>query len=262
MTGRTMPSLAGDFCPANRFGMGNDLEIIGQWLQFLDPIATLERGLDQEISHSRVLGQQCSMQVTADGVVANATLGAVLPIIAASNPDLAERFRRRAEKGQAAMVLETNQGAKTITIDNHVADETLRASFRPGIEEADSRQLRLAIWVIVRSEELVAATDRQHRDAIFQRLPEHGPLFALNISRDGDLLPVLATTPEIDIDSIWIKWLPRTERGDLCLDPAPACPLGQCQYVAAISVDVHCVAVEPADRQFHGAALSHCSQNI
>src|SRR5690606_23357770 len=209
-----------------------------------------------------VLRQERAVQVAAVGVPVAAAFGAVLPVVPPADAHAAQWPSPRTEIGPAAMVLETHHLAELVAVDHDVADEALVPGDGPGVEQADPRQLRPVVRPVETTEELVPAADGQQRHAGLDLGPQHLTLRPADIGGDGNLLPVLPAAPEEEVVAAGLQRLVHAERDHLGLDTPPAAALRQRQHIAAVAVDVHGAAVEPADGELHICSVGRSAYRV
>src|SRR4051794_22248046 len=95
------------------------------------------------VGETWVLGQERAVQVAAVRGLVYGTLGAVLPVVAATDDALAERSTAGAKIRQAGVVLEGDDGAdaRNSAIHQHVADVALVARIGVRVEQADAGEV-------------------------------------------------------------------------------------------------------------------------
>src|SRR5438067_1065125 len=224
---------------------------------------SLERLADQVIGQVGVLRQQAAVQVGADDAVLDDALGAVAAVVASAVEDLAQRCGVAAEEGSAAVVLETDEGARLqsfdVRLDHDVSDEALLAGFCFDVDEADA-VISLAVGgLVVVAEQLVAAADGEDLGAVLGCLLEVVALVLDEVVVDERLLAVLATAEEEDVDVGEVVGPAALNFFQFWYQAAPFRSFEQREDVAAVAVDVHQVGVEPADRELLWFA-AHVSQ--
>src|SRR5215213_7267079 len=121
------------------------------------------------------------MQVAADGVAIDCALGAVPPIVAATDTHATHRLDARAEGGQPAVVLEPNELSPP-ALHNHVADESLGSGDASSVEQTDTGQRFRGVGPILVTEELVATADGEHRRTGFNCGAQRHTLRTLQIT--------------------------------------------------------------------------------
>src|SRR5258705_5726091 len=124
-----------------------------------------QRQVQQMIGEVRVLWQQRAMHVRAEDVAVDAAFVLVFAVVAMASQHLSQRTRLRAEIGAAAVVLEADESAAGPG-QRHVADAARRGFAlvdRPGVEDADSFELRPLGGAVEARKELVAPAHSKHR---------------------------------------------------------------------------------------------------
>src|SRR5215212_3834771 len=177
------------------------------------------------------------MQVAADGVAIDCALGAVSPIVAATDADAAHWLDAWAERGQPAVVLEPDQ-LSPLALDDDVADESLGSSDAGRVEQADAGQRFGGVRPVLVTEELIATADGEHRRAVFDRAAQRRALGSLQVAGDSGLLLVLAAAPE---EEVYIRrnWLSHADLLHFDWNTAPLRTPPQGNHIAAVSVDIH-----------------------
>src|SRR5205807_3458269 len=110
---------------------------------------------------------------TADGVLVDGALGAVLAVVASPNERTPEWLHPAPEKRPTGMVLETNERSRLVIqmrLDKHVANVSPRAGHAADVEQAGARQLLAVDGRVAPAQELVPAADRQERCPILHGL--------------------------------------------------------------------------------------------
>src|SRR3954466_5204174 len=100
------------------------------------------------------------------------------------------------------------------------------------------------------SEELIPAANGERCCSRFDVGFDSLPLFSLEIAGNSDLLLVLAATKKVNVD-LWRQWIANADGHHIGIDAAPPGSLRQRDDVAAVAVDIHRRAVEPANDDFH-----------
>src|SRR5258708_2219431 len=211
------------------------------------------------IGKVRVLRQQRAMHVRAENVSVDAAFAVVLAVVAVAGQHLSQRTRVRAEIGAAAVVLEADEGAASPG-QRHVTDAA-RCGFalvdRPGVENANSFELRPLGWPVEARKELVATADSKHRHVCLHRGPQALMLHRPEIAGYLFLLPVLAATDKEHVKGIRLDGRPQIQRGYLQPNPTPGAALCECQNVAAVAIDIQLLGIQmPEDQSRPVAALT------
>src|SRR5437588_11745451 len=111
-TGRALPPLHALQDPAVRGHLSRVIEVRKR-----GAAPSPERLADQVIGQVRVLRQEAAVQVGADDAVLDDALGVVAAVVSSAVQDLAQGRGRAAEEGSAAVVLETDEGARLQSFD-------------------------------------------------------------------------------------------------------------------------------------------------
>src|SRR5436305_744434 len=114
------------------------------------------------------------------------------------------------------MVLEADEVAE-VRRQHHIADAAVRAG--PGVarfevEDADAGDDAALLVDVAVTEELEPATDGEHRQPIFHRRPERGPLL-LEVLGDPALLAILAAPDQGEIEGSRVEGVAKADGDDV-----------------------------------------------
>src|SRR5258705_6146546 len=211
------------------------------------------------IGEVRVLWQQRAMHVRAEDVAVDAAFVLVFAVVAMASQHLSQRTRLWAEIGAAAVVLEADEGAAGPG-QRHVADAARRGFAlvdRPGVEDADSFELRPLGGAVEARKELVAPAHSKHGYVCLHSGPQALVLHCPEIASHLLLLPVLAATDKEHVKGIRLDRRPQFQRGHLQPNPTPGTALRERQNVAAVAVDVQLLRIQmPEDQRRPLTALT------
>src|SRR5579859_233504 len=198
-----------------------------------------------------ILREQRAMQVGAKSIAIDASLRAILAVVAMSGEHSTKRLCAITQIGSPTMVLKADERAVP-PAERHIADTARHALTpvdRPGVEDAQPRQFRSVSGTIEAGEQLVSSADGEHG-----HVPLHGganvvTFHLAQVAGDLVLLFVLAAAYEEEIICGEIHPFAEIKTGDAQRDAAPGAPLLEGENVTPVAIYVELVRVEVTQRQ-------------
>ena len=121
------------------------------------------------------------------------------------------------------------------------------------IDQTGARRLAPRLVEVAVAEQLEAAADREHRDAVRDRRAQRGDLRDQGVGDQG-LIAILPAADQDDIRGGRVEVLTEPQRRDLHGQTAPAGPLREHAHVAAIAVDGEQLGVDGDDAEHQRAS--------
>lgn len=182
------------------------------------------------------------MQVGAENVVATSSFEPVLSVVAISTHHAPERFTLVAEVRATAVVLETGKLARLSVhgnLDRDVADQSW-AGFANSSKIDDSESVDASIIeLVVLTEQLVSATDREDHLAGFGCGHQRFAFGSVNVVGDLNLVAVLAAADVVEVVGVGIDRIAIVDGGQLEIESMTRAAFLENHQIAAIRVDVH-----------------------
>ena len=126
----------------------------------------------------------------------------------------------------------------------------------PGVQNTQPRQRRADRRPIRVAEELIGATDDQHRQSRVCRRPQDRSFPRPQVLGEEPLLTVLPPAHEDEIEALVGQVVADPERPDHEVNPPPSAALAQADDITTVGVDVHEVGIEMGEGQ---AQLAHAA---
>jgi hypothetical protein len=86
--------------------VGRTLRLVRKGRQIDETVASFQGAGYEPVGQYRVFWQQRPVEVATNGVAIDGALGAISPVVAATDADAAHRLDAWSERGQSAVVLE------------------------------------------------------------------------------------------------------------------------------------------------------------
>ena len=187
------------------------------------------------------------MQVGANHVVHARTLIRIGHVVALTLSDGSQRGAAGTQVSQARVVLKTNHGAELLRLLNNVANQAVIAADRVRIKNADTLQHLTLTGAEFLAEQLVQATNDEHRHASLSQRAQRVTVRVQVVLNHG-LTGVLAAATQNDVN-IFRERLTGVVVQNLHVKAVRLRATSQRQSVTPVAVNVHVERVQLQNTQ-------------
>jgi hypothetical protein len=211
-----------------------------------------ERQRNQVVGKPWILRQKWSVEVRSKGVTVSRTFQAILAVISGSDYDPSEWLTEWTEIGSSTVIFEANQfqwPPIKRPLDHGIANVAARTGHRPSVKHGNPRQFRAGSRSEVPPQELIGSANGQGHQVGFDRVLQRSAGISLKVAADRDLVAILATPGEDQIERLEGDRIPNATFDNLDGNPPPATPLDEGRDVASVAVHVHSRRVQVTQGQ-------------